>query len=60
LDHQQENALRSSRLASTAFSVQVSSNKPTQREKANFEHVVGQSVYEQMEQILTKQPLYFK
>ena len=30
------------------------------REKANFEHVVGQSVYEQMVQILAKQPLYFK
>ena len=30
------------------------------RDKANFERVVGNSVYEQMGQILAKQPLYFK
>ena len=30
------------------------------REKAYFEHVVGKSLYEQMEQILAKQPPYFK
>ncbi len=30
------------------------------RDKANFEHVVGKSLYEQMGQILAKQALYFK
>ena len=30
------------------------------RDKSYFEHVVGKSVYEQMEQILAKQPLDFK